>query len=163
MFRNAAAEFVYVRTYARWVQSELRRETWPETVDRVLQFITEEKGDKIPPKVMRKIKERMLAFEVMPSMRLVWAAGEAAKRDNTTIYNCSFMKIDRPEAFAECLYILMCGTGFGFSVTKEDVDKLPVVPQMSAAGAGTCIVGDSKMGWADSVKYLITALYQGKT
>ena len=162
MFKNAAAEFVYVRTYARWVSEKLKRETWPETVDRVIQFIEEEKGDKIPAKVMRKIKERMLAFEVMPSMRLVWAAGEAAKRDNTAIYNCSFQKIDKPEAFAECLYILMCGTGYGFSVTKEDVEKLPVVPQIGSQGAGTCLVGDSKLGWADSVKMLVGALYQGK-
>ena len=88
MFRNAAAEFVYIRTYARWIEQLLRRETWPETVDRVIEFLTSQRGNKIPPKVLRKIKERMLAFEVMPSMRLVWAAGEAAKADNTSIYNC---------------------------------------------------------------------------
>ena len=162
MFRNAAAEFVYVRTYSRWIEEQLRRETWPETVARVIKFIKEEREDKIPPKVLRKIEERMLAFEVMPSMRLVWAAGEAAKTDNTAIYNCAFQNIDSPLAFAECLYILMCGTGYGFGVTEESVEKLPVVPVIGSVGAGTCLVGDSKLGWAESVKMLVDALYQGK-
>lgn len=162
MYRNAAAEFVYIRTYARWVQEALRRENWPETVARVINFLMEERGDKIPPKVIRKIEERMLAFEVMPSMRLVWAAGEAAKADNVAIYNCAFQEIDSIEAFSECLYILMCGTGYGFSVTEEATQKLPVVPVIGPLGAGTCLVGDSKLGWSESVKMLIEALYHGK-
>ena len=162
MYRNAAAEFVYVRTYARWIEKELRRETWPETVERLIEFIKEERGDKIPQKVLRKIKEKMLAFEVMPSMRLVWAAGEAAKADNTTIYNCAFQNIDSPLAFSENLYILMCGTGYGFSVRNVQVEKLPVVPQMSPQGEGTCLIGDSKQGWAESTKLLVDALYRGK-
>jgi ribonucleoside-diphosphate reductase alpha chain len=104
----------------------------------------------------------MLAFEVMPSMRLVWAAGEAAKTDNTAIYNCAFQNIDSVEAFSECLYILMCGTGYGFSVTEDSIEKLPVVPILGPQGAGTCVVGDSKLGWSESVKMLVEALYQGK-
>lgn len=162
MFKNAAAEFVYIRTYSRWVQEQLKRETWEETVKRIITFLKEERGDKIPAKVLRKIEERMLDFEVMPSMRLVWAAGPAARADNTTIYNCSFQCIDSPEAFAENLYILMCGTGYGFSVREEDIEKLPVVPQIGPQGVGTCVVGDSKVGWAESVKMLIEALYRGK-
>lgn len=162
MFKNAAAEFVYVRTYARWIQEHLRRETWPETVDRVIKFLEEERGDKIPKKVLRIIKERMLSFEVMPSMRLVWAAGEAARDDNISIYNCAFQNIDSVEAFSECLYILMCGTGYGFSVREIMTEELPVVPITGSQGAGTCVVGDSKAGWSESVKLLVEALYRGQ-
>lgn len=161
-FRNEAAEFVYVRSYSRWIDELKRRETWPETVKRFVSFIEEERGDKIPKKVMRKIEEKMLSFDVMPSMRSVWSAGEAARQDNTCMYNCSFQVIDSVESFAECLYILMCGTGYGFSVEKENVAKLPEIANMTGEGAGTFVVEDSKQGWADSVKRLMLALYAGK-
>lgn len=162
-FPNAAAEFVYVRTYSRWIEEEQRREFWPETVERFIDFIEEERGDKIPSKVLRKIKEYMLNLEVMPSMRTVWAAGEAAKMDNTCMYNCSFQVIDTPRAFSECLYILMCGTGYGFSVESKYVNKLPTVQPMSTTTTiGIYEVKDSKRGWADSVKVLVQALYDGK-
>jgi hypothetical protein len=90
MFRNAAAEFVYVRTYSRWIEEQGRRENWPETVKRYIDFIKKHLGDKIPPKVLRKIEENLLSFNVMPSMRFLWAAGEPAEQDNVTIYNCAF-------------------------------------------------------------------------
>jgi ribonucleoside-diphosphate reductase alpha chain len=162
MFRNEAAEFVYTRTYSRWLDDQGRRETWPETVERFVNFIVEERGDLIPKKVIRKIRESMLAFDVMPSMRAVWAAGPAAKADNTCLYNCSFQVVDSIDSFAECLYILMCGTGYGFSVEKHWVDNLPVVSPMLGEGAGTYIVPDSKEGWATSVRELVKALYSGK-
>lgn len=161
-FRNSAAEFVFVRTYSRWVDTLGRRETWEETVQRFIDFLHEEHGKAIPEKVYRKIKEYMLGFEVMPSMRAVWAAGPAARADNTCMYNCSFRCIDSIDAFAECLYVLMCGTGFGFSVRKEDVQKLPDVPALKGQGIGLYVVEDSRIGWADSTKQLLTALYAGK-
>ena len=161
MFPNEVSEFIFTRTYARWKPEERRRETWTEATERYISFIQSEiKG--IPPKTIRKIRKYMEEFAVVPSMRLLWSAGEAAKRDNTCIYNCAFAKIDCVEAFAECLHILMCGTGFGFSVRQEDVAKLPVVPKIQSAKGDTHIIEDSREGWADSVKILMNRLYSGK-
>lgn len=160
-FRNPAAEFIYTRTYSRWIDEKGRRETWPETVERFMSFIVSERGDKVPQKVLSKIRERLLDHSVMPSMRALWAAGAAAKQDNTTMYNCSFQCIDSVETFAEALYILMCGTGYGFSVQKQYVEKLPIIPKFTSAGAGLFIIEDSRKGWADSVKQLVISLYGG--
>lgn len=162
MFRSAASEFVYVRTYSRWIDALTRRENWPETVDRYIDFIKESYGDKIPAKVLRKIKEGLLSFGVMPSMRFLWAAGAPARADNVTIYNCSFAAVDHPDVFAEALYILMCGTGFGFSVESKYVSQLPVVPSEIVPTNQVYEVADSKEGWADSVKFLVNSLYAGQ-
>ena len=162
MFKNEVAEFIYKRTYSRWLEDEKRREDWPETIERFISFIISERPD-IPDKTINKIRKYMVEFAVMPSMRFLWAAGPAAKFDNTCIYNCSFAKINTVEAFAECLYILMCGTGFGFSVEKEEIDKLPTIPKIkSALGNEKIPIFDSKAGWADSVKMLMTNLYDGQ-
>jgi len=162
MFLNQASEFVYTRTYSRWIDSLNRRETWEETVDRYIAFIVRHRGENIPPKVIKKIKRYLMEFEVMPSMRAMWAAGGAAEADNVTIFNCSFSKIESITDFAESLYILMCGTGFGFSVSRIDVQNLPLVPQMTSLSLGTHTVEDSRSGWANSLKSLIQALYDGK-
>ena len=162
MFKNEVAEFIYKRTYSRWLEEENRREDWPETIERFIGFIISERPD-IPEKTVNKIRKYMMEFAVMPSMRFLWAAGPAAKADNTTIYNCSFAKINSVEAFAECLYILMCGTGFGFSVEQEEVNKLPEVPEIkSGLPVKPIIIEDSKIGWADSVKTLMECLYDGQ-
>ena len=161
-FLNAGAEFVYVRTYSRWIEELSRRETWDETVNRFVNFLVEERGNLIPPKVIKKIKEGILSFEVMPSMRALWAAGAAAKQDNTTLYNCSFIPVDSVESFSECLYILCCGTGVGFSVEKKNVEKLPEVKPIDFTQAPLIInISDNKEGWADSVKTLMNRLYDG--
>ena len=162
MFKNQVAEFIYKRTYSRWKEQDNRREDWPETIERFIGFIISERPD-IPDKTVNKIRKYMTEFAVMPSMRFLWAAGPAAKYDNTCIYNCSFAKINSVEAFAECLYILMCGTGFGFSVEKEEVDKLPTIPEIKSGQALEKIpIFDSKAGWADSVKMLMNNLYDGQ-
>ena len=162
MFKNEVSEFIYKRTYSRWLDKEDRREDWPETIERFISFIISERKD-IPDKTISKIRKYMMEFSVMPSMRFLWAAGPAAKADNTTIYNCSFAKINCIEAFAECLYVLMCGTGFGFSVESKEVSKLPVVPEIkSGQGIAKVDIKDSKAGWADSVKTLMTSLYSGQ-
>ena len=162
MFKNEVAEFIYKRTYSRWLEEENRREDWPETIERFISFIISERPD-IPEKTINKIRKYMLEFAVMPSMRFLWAAGPAAKADNTCIYNCSFAKINSIEAFAECLYVLMCGTGFGFSVEQEEVMKLPEVPEIkSGQGLARVLIEDSKAGWADSVKTLMGSLYDGQ-
>ena len=162
MFKNEVSEFIYKRTYSRWLEDENRREDWPETIERFISFVISERPD-IPEKTQAKIRKYMTEFAVMPSMRFLWAAGPAAKADNTCIYNCSFAKINSVEAFAECLYVLMCGTGFGFSVEKEEVEKLPTVPAIkSALGNPKVTIEDSKAGWADSVKTLMQSLYDGQ-
>lgn len=159
---SPSQEFVYVRTYARWLPALGRREQWNETVDRYVSFLAEERGTLVPKKVLRKISEGVLGMHVMPSMRLLWAAGDAARADNVTAYNCAFAEIDAINSFSECLYILMCGSGYGFSVTNDSVAKLPVVPHLTGESLGTYVIEDSKAGWADSVKQLMTALYAGK-
>ena len=162
MFKNQVAEFIYKRTYSRWREEDNRREDWPETIERFISFIVEQRPD-IPEKTVNKIRKYMVEFAVMPSMRFLWAAGPPARYDNTCIYNCSFAKINSIEAFSECLYILMCGTGFGFSVEKEEVDKLPTIPEIkSGRGLEKIPIFDSKAGWADSVKMLMTNLYDGQ-
>lgn len=161
MFKDNSSEFVYVRTYSRWLEDKNRREAWPETVERFIEFIVKKRGDKIPPKVIRRIKQRLMAFEVMPSMRALWAAGTAAENDNTTMYNCSFQAIKDPIAFAESLYILMCGTGYGFDNRKVNISQLPEVPSEIFISDTVYTVEDSKVGWADSVKVLVSSLYSG--
>ena len=162
LFKNEVAEFIYKRTYSRWLEEENRREDWPETIERFIGFIISERPD-IPEKTVNKIRKYMMEFAVMPSMRFLWAAGPAAKFDNTCIYNCSFAKINCVESFAECLYILMCGTGFGFSIESEEVEKLPEIPVIkSGRGLDTIPIFDSKAGWADSVKMLMNNLYDGQ-
>jgi ribonucleotide reductase alpha subunit len=161
-FRNAAAEFVFTRTYARWKDELGRRETWQECVQRVMDFYREAAGDKVSKNVYSEIEEQMLTFGVMPSMRLAWAAGEAARRENVCAYNCSFVPIVDIQAFAEILYILMCGTGVGFSVEEMFISKLPVVKNMSSQGLGIHVVGDSKEGWAEALVTGLNAWFSGK-
>lgn len=161
MFRSPASEFVYVRTYSRWLEEQGRRENWPETVKRYVDFIKKHLGNKIPPKVLRKIEENVMSFSVMPSMRFLWAAGEPAEQDNVTIYNCSFGVVNRMDVFAEALYILMCGCGFGFSVEDKYVSQLPEVPAQIIPNGQSYEVEDSKNGWGDSLKVLVRGLYAG--
>ena len=160
-FPNDCSEFIYNRTYSRWLEEEGRRESWDETVQRYIQFLEVSVKD-IPEKTIRKIREYTTSFQVMPSMRLLWAAGPAAYRDHTCVYNCAYANIDSTEAFAECLYILMCGCGFGFGVSQKHVDKLPVVAEYGSEMLSEYLIPDSKEGWADSIKILMDALYRGK-
>jgi ribonucleoside-triphosphate reductase len=162
MFRSPASEFVYVRTYSRWLEEQGRRENWPETVQRYVDFVNSNLGDKIPPKVLRKIQEGILSFNVMPSMRFLWAAGKPAQEENVTIYNCAFGAVDNPESFSEALYILMCGSGYGFSVESKYISKLPIVPKDIFPIDAVYEIEDSRKGWADSVKHQISLLYAGQ-
>ena len=163
MFKNEVAEFIYKRTYSRWIEQEGRREEWPETIERFIDFLISKRGKNIPEKTIRKIRKYMTEFAVMPSMRFLWSSGPAAEKDNTVIYNCSFAKLNCVDAFAECLHILMCCTGFGFSVEAEEVEKLPSIPEIkSGKDIARVIIEDSREGWADSVKTLMNSLYEGQ-
>ena len=158
-FRNTLAEFIHKRTYARWLQEEGRRETWDETVDRYVDFIVAERPA-IPRHVADAVRKAIRAQAVMPSMRALWAAGPAARRDNTCLYNCSFVPLDSLVAFSELLYILMQGTGVGFSVERQFVNKLPVVAPISGKVVDH-VIPDSTTGWSDALRIGLEHWFNG--
>lgn len=160
-FKTGYQEFIYVRTYSRWLDSEKRRESWKETVTRYCDFMKSQLGDKISDKEIKDAHNAILNLEVMPSMRALWAAGEAAKHDNFAIYNCSFMAIEKLKDFATMLYILMHGTGVGFSVERKYVNTLPVIKEASNAVKEEIIFEDSKMGWAKGFQNVLECLWDG--
>ena len=159
-------QFIHKSRYARWIDSEQRRENWGETVDRYISFMLEQVkgkcGVELSTSVREEIEEGILSLKVMPSMRAMMTAGPALARDNVCGYNCSYIPVDSPRAFDECMYILMCGTGVGFSVERENVDKLPVVSDNFNDSDTVIKVGDSKPGWAKSLRELIALLYAGQ-
>lgn len=157
-FNNELGELVYLRSYARWLEEENRREAWDETVDRVMGFLFEDSPIDEDKKDL--ISQMMLDQKVMPSMRSLWASGGFAKTDNTAIYNCSFLPIDNLKAFSELIYILMQGTGVGFSVESKFVSKLPTVAKLTDAIA-EYQVEDSAIGWADAVFFAVTNAWKG--
>lgn len=150
--------------YARWNEELSRRETWPESVDRYLRAIytrADECGYTIPPEVLEELRSTQLSLGIMGSMRMLATAGPALDRDHSAGYNCSYMQIDRPQAFDEALYLLCCGTGVGFSVERQFVNKLPEVPEILYPSDTVIAVPDSKVGWASSLRQLIHLLYSG--
>ena len=149
-------KFIHKSRYARYLDSESRRETWGETVQRYAQFWTD-KGMSLPPTVVDSI----LKMDVVPSMRALMTAGPALERDNMAGYNCAFIAIDHIRAFDENLYTLLCGTGVGFSVERQFIAKLPEVAESFHETDTTIIVRDSKIGWAKALRELISLLYQG--
>lgn len=153
-------DFIHLSRYARWKPEENRRETYNETVKRYIDFFRERFEDKIDKEVWQELYGSILSKEVMPSMRALMTAGPALARDNVAGYNCSYLAIDNQDAFAEAMYILMCGTGVGFSVEKAYVDQLPVVPSSFDHDA-VIVVEDSKRGWSTAFKRLIDCLYEG--
>lgn len=162
-FKNELAEFIYYRTYSRWIENEGRRETWVETVDRYLSFMTENLGNKITRQELAKIRTAILEQKVMPSMRLMWAAGKAARTTNVSAYNCSFIAPQKIRDFAEIMYLLMCGTGVGFSAESQTVQKLPIIKRQNGAKKlKTYVIEDSKEGWADALTLGLSTWYNGK-
>ena len=151
--------------YARWNEKEQRRETWQETVARLLNFYRDylkNKHDFVLPKEMyTDLYVAITTLKVMPSMRAMMTAGPALERNHIAAYNCSYLAVDSPRAFDECLYILMHGTGVGFSVERQFVSQLPRVPDEFEDSETTIIVQDSKEGWHRSYKELINLLYAG--
>ena len=151
--------------YARWVEESGRRETWPETVERLLSFyqtyIKQEHDVELPPELYTELLHSILSLEVMPSMRAMMTAGTALERNHIAAYNCAYLTVDSPRAFDECLYILLHGTGVGFSVERQYVNQLPMVPDVFEETETTIIVQDSKEGWYKAYKELINLLYAG--
>ena len=161
-FRNSLAEFIYYRSYSRWIDHEQRRETWIETVDRYLSFMRENIGKKLSEKEYDELREAILKHEVMPSMRLMWAAGPAARKTNVCGYNCSFIAPSKLKDFGEIMYLSMCGTGVGFSVESLTVQQLPQIKKQTGKMAKTHVIGDSKEGWADAFVHGLETWFAGE-
>ena len=159
-------EFIHLSRYSRWLPEEERRETWDETVARYFDFFTEHLKDTanftLTKELRNELEQAVLGLRVMPSMRCIMTAGEALKRENIAGYNCSYVAVDRPQAFDEILYILMNGTGVGFSVERQYVSQLPTIADEFFETETTITVADSKLGWAKALKELIGMLYIGQ-
>jgi len=156
--------FIHKSRYARWDDSLERRETWEETVDRYLSYICDhikikhsfqidDYGD-----LYDSLRTHVLGLKTMPSMRAMMTAGAALERDNVCGYNCSYIPVDSPRAFDECMYILMCGTGVGFSVERRNIDKLPTVNEHFEDSTTRITVADSRAGWARALRELLLSL-----
>ena len=150
--------FIATSRYARWLEDENRRETWGETVQRYINYIAK---TGLPKEELDELEEAILNLEVMPSMRALMTAGPAADRDNTCIYNCSYLPVDDMRAFDEAMFILLCGTGVGFSVERQSITNLPTIPQYFDTTNEKIVVEDSKEGWAGALRDLIHTLYMG--
>ena len=159
-------QFIHLSRYSRYIWDENRRETFPETIARYFDFFEEDLEDKHKFKLSDedrdKLENAVLNQDVMPSMRCLMSAGPALKKENVAGYNCSYLAIDRVQAFDELLYILMNGTGVGFSVERQHVSKLPAVAEDFYETTTLIYVKDSKIGWAKALKELIALLYQGQ-
>jgi ribonucleoside-triphosphate reductase len=159
-------EFIHLSRYSRWLPEHGRRETWSETVGRYFNFFDEHLMEmhkyKLPKDVRDELEEAVLDLRVMPSMRCIMTAGEALKRENIAGYNCSYVAINRPQSFDEILYILMNGTGVGFSVERQFVSQMPSVAEEFFPTDTVITVADSKLGWAKAFKEFVGLLYIGQ-
>ena len=161
--------FIHTSRYARWLEKENRRETWPETVARYMTNVVVNKLSTFSDVSQKtksdwallKIEQAILNLSVMPSMRAMMTAGPALDRDHTAGYNCSYLPVDDPKAFDEAMYILLCGTGVGFSVERQYIQNLPEIPEMSESDT-TVIVKDSKEGWAKGLRQVLALLWAGE-
>ena len=159
---NLFGEFVYLRTYSRWIEQEGRRETWPETVQRYMDFMRENLGNKLTEKEYKEIHSYILEQKAMPSMRLLQFAGPAARRCNVVAYNCSYIAPEKIEDFAEAMYLSMSGTGVGFSVESQHAQKLPIVKKQTGKHLGIHVVADSKEGWGEALTAGLKAWWNGQ-
>jgi len=157
--------FIHISRYARWIDEYNRRETWNETVDRYFNYmethLSKKYNYKLSTELRTKLQNAVLNLEIMPSMRALMTAGIALERCHVAGYNCSYLPVDNIRSFDECLYILMCGTGVGFSVESKYTKQLPIVNEKLIESDTTIIVGDSKTGWAKAYRELIHLLYAG--
>ncbi len=159
-------QFIAKSRYARFMPEKNRRENWTETVARYFNFLEDHLAKTnnyaLTRELRTELENAVLNLEVMPSMRSLMTAGKALERDNTAGYNCSYIPIDDPKSFDEAMYILLCGTGVGFSVEQKYVNQLPEVPEQLFDSQTTIVVADSKEGWAKALRQLIALLYSGE-
>ena len=160
------SQFIHKSRYARFLDEERRREHWTETTERYMQFmrlhLEADFGYKLPDNLYTKLHASITNFDVMPSMRAMMTAGKALSRDNTAGYNCAYLPVDDPKAFDEAMHILLCGTGVGYSVERQYVNKLPEIPDQLFQSDTTIVVKDSKEGWAKAFRQVIALLYSGE-
>lgn len=161
-FRNALGEFVYYRSYSRWIDTEMRRETYIETVDRYMEFMRENLGKKLTDAEYKEVREAILKQEAMPSMRLLQFAGKAARTTNVCAYNCSFIAPSSFQDLAEIMYISMCGTGAGWSVESANVEKFPQIMIQTGEKLPKHTIEDNKEGWADAFAFGLKTWASGK-
>jgi len=158
--------FIALSRYARWLPEENRREEWSETVNRYLDYMSDHLKKKHKFDLSFEMREHLFDYitdlNIMPSMRALMTSGKALDKCHVAGYNCSYLPIDSPRAFDECMYILMCGTGVGFSAERENVDKLPIVNEHFEDSTTVIKVGDSRSGWAKALRELIAMLYVGQ-
>ena len=158
--------FIAKSRYSRYLDDKGRREHWSETVARYFDFmekhLEKKQNYKLTPELRKELQEAVTHLDVVPSMRAVMTAGPALERQNVAAFNCSYLPIDDPKAFDEAMYILLCGTGVGFSVEQKYVSKLPEVPSKLYDSQTTVVVSDSKEGWAKSLRQIIALLYAGE-
>ncbi len=158
--------FIALSRYARWLPESNRRETWAETVARYFDFmeehLKENTNHELETKTRKLLEEAVLNLDIMPSMRALMTAGPALAKNHIAGYNCAYLSVDHPKAFDECLFVLMHGTGVGFSVERQFVNKLPEVPEELVDVEDTIVVQDSKEGWQSAFRKLITYLYDGE-
>ena len=156
-------EYIAASRYARFIDDKQRRETWAETVDRYVQYIfSRTPAIQNNVELKNEIFDAIHNLDLMPSMRAMMTAGKSADRDNTCVYNCSYLPVDDPKSFDEAMFILLCGTGVGFSVESKYISGLPEVPEQLFESEHTIVVHDSKEGWAKSLRLLIANLYAGE-
>tara|TARA_B100000959_G_scaffold121246_1_gene127441 strand:- start:13322 stop:15283 length:1962 start_codon:yes stop_codon:yes gene_type:complete len=164
---NDYQNFIALSRYARWLPEKKRRETWEETVARYFDFMAEhlkENTDyELDTTTRRRLEHAVLTLQIMPSMRALMTAGPALAKNNIAGYNCAYLSVDHPKAFDECLYILMHGTGVGFSVERQHINKLPEIPEEILDVDDVIVVQDSKEGWQSAFRKLITYLYDGES
>ncbi len=160
-FRNPLAEFIYYRTYARWIEEEGRRETWIETIDRYVNFMKSKLGNILKESEYKEIREAILNQEAMPSMRLLQFAGVATEKTNVCAYNCSFVAPSNFQDFGDIVYISMCGTGVGFSVESKNIQALPQIKNQTGKKLSNYVIPDTKEGWADALVYGMKTWFSG--
>lgn len=160
MLPTSYEQYIHMSRYSRWIPEKKRRETWAETVDRYINFWLNR--ELINEEEARELEQAIYNLEVMPSMRALMTAGPALDRDNVAGFNCSYVAVDTPRVFDEIMYVLLCGTGVGFSVEKKYVSQLPPVAEEFHESDTVIVVADSKIGWASAFRELVSLLYSGK-
>jgi ribonucleoside-diphosphate reductase alpha chain len=154
-------QYIHISRYSRWRDDLQRRETWEETVQRYIDFFDNLTEEQFKETLNSEVKQYILDLKVMPSMRALMTAGPALERENLAGFNCSYLAVNTKRSFAEALYILMCGTGVGFSCERQEVTKLPIVPEELEKTGDTIVVADSKEGWAKAYHALLGFLWNG--
>jgi len=161
-FPNQLAEFIYYLSYSKWNPEQGRRETWIETIDRYMDYMKFKMKDKLSEKDYTRIRQAMLELKIIPSMRLMWSSGKAAEATNVAAYNCSYLAVTALEDFGEIMYISMCGTGVGYSVEQEFVEKLPKIEFQNGDIMPKYVIQDSKEGWAEAFVHGLKTWFSGR-